>query len=330
MKPRLGITIGDFNGIGPEVVLKAIALPAVRKICQPYLIGPLSIFESVAKLCKINVSFERTTVHNTPKGKIPVIDVGEGISSDIKFGQPSRVAGRTAGQAIEKAIELTLRNKLDAFVTAPVSKESLHLAGYNFPGQTEMIALFSGTQRVLMVLGNQHLKVGLVTIHTALRDVPLQISKEKIIDKTTLLYESLQQDFKIKDPKIAILSLNPHAGEHGVIGTEEETLIIPAITEVRNKKWAIEGPFAADGFFGTHSYRYFDAVLAMYHDQGLIPLKMIDFEKGVNFTAGLKIVRTSPDHGTAYDIAGKNKASPSSMIEAIRWAVTISQNRHHS
>lgn len=327
MKPRIGITIGDFNGIGPEVALKALRSPSIRKLCHPYLIGPLAIFEEVAKHLKIRIPLERSTVHTVPKSSIPVIDVGDGIPAEIHYGKPSRPAGRTAGQAIEKAVELTLNHKLDAFVTAPTSKEALQLAGYNFPGQTEMIALLSRSQRVLMILGNKTMKVGLVTIHTPLREVSNQITKEKVLDKLTLLYESLQHDFKIRKPTIAVLSLNPHAGEHGLLGTEEEATIIPALYERRAQGWAIDGPFAADGFFGTHLYKKYDAVLAMYHDQGLIPLKMLDFERGVNFSAGLKIVRTSPDHGTAYDRAGKNQASPSSMIEAIRWAVLIARNR---
>jgi len=223
-----------------------------------------------------------------------------------------------------------MQKKIDAIVTAPASKEALHLAGYNFPGQTEMIALLTRSQRVLMMLGNSFLKVGLVTIHTAIKDVAQQISKEKILDKLSIINESLKTDFRIQKPTIAVLGLNPHAGEHGIIGNEEDTIIVPALTEARTKGLHVEGPFSSDGFFGMHSYKKFDGVLAMYHDQGLIPLKMLGFDQGVNFSAGLKIIRCSPDHGTAYDIAGKNKASITSMLAAIRWAVTIAKNRRHT
>lgn len=327
MKPRIGITIGDFNGVGPEVALKAVRQPAVKKICFPFLIGPYQIFEEVANSYRIPVKLERTTLHAIPKGAIPVLDVGDGIPADIQYGTPTKASGKSAGVAIERAVEETLHGKLDAIVTAPASKEALHMAGYNFPGQTEMIALLSGSKRVLMVLGNSAMKVGLVTIHTPIRDVSQQITKEKIVDKILILSQSLRIDFKISTPSIGVLALNPHAGEHGILGMEEETIILPALEEARRQGFNVEGPFSPDAFFGLHAYKKYDAILAMYHDQGLIPMKMLDFERGVNFSAGLSIVRTSPDHGTAYDIAGKNKASVASMIEAIRWAATIALNR---
>ena len=330
MKPKIGITIGDFNGIGPEIALKAATHPTVKKICTPYLIGPFPIFEEVVRSYKLKLHIERATVLTNPKGFIPIIDVGDAIAAEITYGVPSKASGRNAGLAIEYGVELAMQKKIDAIVTAPASKEALHLAGYNFPGQTEMIALLTRSQRVLMMLGNSFLKVGLVTIHTAIKDVAQQISKEKILDKLSIIDESLKTDFRIQKPTIAVLGLNPHAGEHGIIGNEEDAIIVPALTEARTKGLRVEGPFSSDGFFGMHSYKKFDAVLAMYHDQGLIPLKMLGFDQGVNFSAGLKIVRCSPDHGTAYDIAGKNKASVTSMLAAIRWAVTIANNRRRT
>jgi 4-hydroxythreonine-4-phosphate dehydrogenase len=212
-------------------------------------------------------------------------------------------------------------------VTAPASKEALNLAGYNFPGQTEMVTLLSRSQRVAMMLVSDSLRVGLVTIHCAVKDIANGISKEKIIEKISIVDEMLKKDLGIKKPRLALLGLNPHAGENGLLGIEESEHLLPALAEAKSAGTDIDGPYPADAFFGKHAYRRYDAVVAMYHDQGLIPLKMLAFEKGVNVSAGLKIIRTSPDHGTAYDIAGKNKASITSMLEAIRLAVRIFHNR---
>ncbi len=327
MKPKIGLTIGDFNGVGPELLLKAVYNPTVKKLCQPLLIGPYAIFEEVARRLRIRVSIMRSSLYTASSKTIPVLDIGDAIAADIQYGIPTKTSGQVAGLAIERAVELALQQKIDAIVTAPVSKEALHLAGYNFPGQTEMIALLSHSQKVLMLLGNRTMKVGLVTIHTPIKDIALQISKEKILDKLSILIHSLKTDFGINRPTVAVLGLNPHAGEHGILGNEEDTIILPAINEARQQGMNVEGPFSPDAFFGIHLYKKFDAILAMYHDQGLIPLKMADFEHGVNFSAGLKVIRCSPDHGTAYDLAGKQKASVNSTIEAIKWAVMIAKNR---
>ncbi len=327
MKPIIAITVGDFNGIGPEIALKATCNPSVKKICTPVLIGPFAIFTYIAKQLKVKTKIAKTTLPLINKKEISVIDVGDGIPADIQYGMPSKSAGRSAGAAIELAVELCSQKKIDAIVTAPASKETLNLAGYNFPGQTEMIALFSRSQRVAMILVSDKMRVGLVTIHTSIKNVADQISKDKIIEKLSIVNESLKMDFKIKKPRIAVLALNPHSGEHGLIGNEEEQIIKPAITDVINKDVYAEGPFSPDSFFGMHYYKKFDAIIAMYHDQGLIPFKMKSFGKGVNYSAGLNIIRTSPDHGTAFDIAGKNKADISSIIEAIKLAVKISSNR---
>jgi len=271
----------------------------------------------------------KTTFPLLPRSFVPVVDVGDAIWSDVTFGTPTKLSGRNAGVAIERAVELCLQQKVQAMVTAPSSKEALNLAGFNFPGQTEMIALLSHSQRVAMMLIGGTMRVGLVTIHTGINNVSAQITKEKTLDKLTIVHQSLRDDFGIKKPRIAVLALNPHAGEKGIIGTEEDEIIIPALTEAKAAGILAEGPFPADGFFGSAAYKKYDGILAMYHDQGLIPLKMLAFDKGVNFSAGLKIVRTSPDHGTAFDLAGKNKANISSMLEAIKLAVSISHSRQH-
>lgn len=337
MKPTLAITIGDFNGIGPEVALKAILRPAIKKLCTPVLVGPLNVFEQSAKHYKLRLKFAKTSLPlsqslvsirtSSSATMIPVVDVGDGIAADIQYGIPTKASGRSAGAALERSVELCLQGKVDAIVTAPVSKEALNLAGYNFPGQTEMIALLSHSQQVVMMLISKDMRVGLVTIHTAIKNVSNQISKEKIKEKISIIDKSLKRDFRIKKPRIAVLALNPHIGEKGLIGMEDDTMTVPAIVESKEASILAEGPFPADAFFGNHSYKNFDAVVAMYHDQGLIPVKMSAFEKAVNFSAGLKIVRTSPDHGTAYDIAGKNKANTSSTIEAIQLAIRIIANR---
>jgi 4-hydroxythreonine-4-phosphate dehydrogenase len=328
LKPIVAITIGDFNGIGPEIALKSILHPSVKKICTPLLIGPIGIFDRYVRQLKLKVKLSKATIPLLRHPNIPVIDVGDGIESEIQYGSPTKSSGKSAGAAIERAVELCLQRKVAAMVTSPISKEALNIAGYSFPGQTEMIALLSHSQRVAMVLISNSMKIGLVTIHTGLKNIAEQISKEKIIEKISIISESLKTDFRIKKPRLAVLGLNPHSGENGLIGMEENEIISPAIKESQATGIFAEGPFSADAFFGKHEYKRFDAVIAMYHDQGLIPLKMSSFGKGVNFSAGLKIIRTSPDHGTAYDIAGKNKANLSSMIEAIKLAVQISKYRN--
>jgi 4-hydroxythreonine-4-phosphate dehydrogenase len=330
LKPIIAITIGDFNGVGPELALKSATHQLVLKTCIPVLVGPLSVWEYTAKQCKLKCNFERATLASLQRPlrhSIPVVDVGDGIGADVHYGSPTKVSGRSAGTALERAVELCIQNKVAAMVTAPVSKEALNSAGYNFPGQTEMITLLTRSQSVVMMLVSDTMRVGLVTIHTGLKNVASQISREKVIEKITIINESLKRDFRVLKPKIAVLALNPHCGENGLIGTEENDIIIPAIKATQTAGIHAEGPFPADSFFGNHTYKNFHAIVAMYHDQGLIPLKMNSFGKGVNFSAGLKIIRTSPDHGTAYDIAGKNKANLSSMLEAIKLALTISKNR---
>jgi len=327
LKPIIGITIGDFNGIGPELAIKVANEPSIKKICVPALIGPLNIFEAVSRNYKIKCNFTKLTIPVPQKSSVPVIDVGDGIEADINYGKPTKASGRSAGAAIERAVELCLLKKIDAIVTAPASKEALHLAGYNFPGQTEMIALLSRSKQVAMFLVTKTFKVGLVTIHTGIRNVAENITKEKLYEKIAIINKSLEKDFNIRSPEIAVLALNPHAGENGLIGNEEKQIIEPAIESAKVSGIKVRGPFPADAFFGTQQYKKYDAVIAMYHDQGMIPFKMYAFDKGVNFSAGLEIIRTSPDHGTAYDIAGKNKANISSMLEAVKLAVQIVHNR---
>ena len=312
--------MGDFNGIGPEVTLNALQFPEVKKICQPVLIGSMDVFEwNAQRLERIRKNFVRGLIH--------IVDIRKFHKPKIEFGKVSKEAGAYAGEAIEKAAELCLEGSLDAMVTSPVSKDAMSLAGYRYSGQTEMLSELTKSNRVAMMLVAGDLRVGLATVHVPLSNVHKKISKQTIAEKLSVIHLSLRRDFGIKSPNIAVLALNPHAGENGMIGEEEKKYIVPVLRSMQKKKIYADGPFPADGFFGTHAYTKYDAVLAMYHDQGLIPLKMLGFDIGVNFSAGLPIVRTSPDHGTAFDIAGKGIANPRSMIEAIKLAVTIVKNR---
>lgn len=329
MRPIIGITIGDFNGIGPEVTLKSIITPPVRKSIQPLLIGSYELFRHHASL--LNIDVELTEVPNlktkVKNGAIPVLTVHNATAKNLQFGRTAPDAGVCAGMAIEKAIQLCLEKELDAMVTAPVSKEALHYAGYNFPGQTEMLAMLTRSERVTMMLLSKTMRVALATVHIPIKKVSESLFVDRIVEKLETVSTSLRRDLGIKEPSIAVLGLNPHAGENGAIGTEEIEVIIPAIKKAVEKGIRVFGPYPADGFFASQNYKNHDAILAMYHDQGLIPLKMTGFDEGVNFSAGLKIIRTSPDHGTAFDIAGKNIANPGSMISAIDLAASIIQHR---
>jgi 4-hydroxythreonine-4-phosphate dehydrogenase len=325
VKPTIAITIGDFNGIGPEIALKAAAHPSTRKLCIPLLVGPKNVFEHVSEKLKIRIKLEKAIYPWGEKNIVPVVDVGDGLWADVRYGETSKSAGKTAGIAIEKAVELCKNGKASAMVTAPVSKEAMQLAGYSFPGQTEMIALLSRSKSVAMMLVSKEMRIGLVTIHTSLQSVPGGITKEKIVEKAGIINASLSTNFRVKAPSIAVLGLNPHAGENGLLGSEEQDIIRPAIEELKSAGINIAGPFSADAFFGKGAYKSYGAILAMYHDQGLIPVKMSSFGTTVNFSAGLNIIRTSPGHGTAFDIAGKGKADISSMLEAIKYAVSFAK-----
>ncbi len=329
MKPIIAVTIGDFNGIGPEVALKSILTPSLRRSVRPVLVGSYDIFRHYAKLLKLKVDLVsvESLSQKIPAGSVPVLTVHGATAKNLQIGKNSPDAGVCAGMAIERAIKLCLEKEAHAMVTAPVSKEALHFAGYNFPGQTEMLAMLTRSDKVTMMLLSSTMRVALATVHVPLKKVSEHLSVERIMDKLETVQSSLKKDFGISRPSIAVLGLNPHAGENGAIGTEEKEIIQPAIKKGVDAGINVTGPFPADGFFASGNYRQFDAILAMYHDQGLIPLKMSGFDEGVNFSAGLKIIRTSPDHGTAFDIAGKNKANPGSMTAAITLAASIIAER---
>lgn len=329
MKPELGITMGDFNGIGPEVTLKALRKSEIWDICHPVLIGSIDVFAWYSERLGLKAMFQEIEQiqRRSSRGSIPVLNLRKFQKPKIVCGTISTEGGSYAGEALEKAVKLCHVHELDGMVTAPVSKAAMLSAGYDYPGQTEMLADLSHSRHVAMMLVAGKMRVGLATVHVALNRVAKDISEQSVIERLSVVHRALRKDFAIPSPRIAVLGLNPHAGENGKMGKEEQEIVTPAIRFLQRKRMLVEGPFPADGFFGVKAHKRYDAVFAMYHDQGLIPLKIMGFDVGVNVTAGLPFVRTSPDHGTAFDIAGKGLANPRSMIEAIKLAVDIFNNR---
>lgn len=329
-RPRIAVTLGDFNGVGPEVVLKSLMDSRLARFVQPVVIGSAHVLNVHASKLGYN-DLRIQVVHKVPEvihpGEIVVLDVGQGEKPNVVFGETSAEAGKLAMKAVEHATDLCLQEEVDGMVTAPISKEAISLAGFKDPGHTEFIAKRIGRDEYTMMMISEELRVGLVTGHIPIWDVPKGVTRDAILDKIRVISASLVQDFGIQRPKIAVLGLNPHAGDGGVLGREEAESIIPAVRAACDESHLVFGPFPADGFFAIGGYRLYDAVLAMYHDQGLIPFKTLAFESGVNYTAGLTIVRTSPDHGTAFNIAGEGKASPGSMRSAIYLALDVARRR---
>lgn len=329
-RPRIAISMGDFNGIGPEIALKCLSDSRFLRYLRPTLIGSLDIFQSQADrlgLSQMSLQLAETVADSDNSAVIPVVDVSDGLKHEVQFGQLSADAGRLAMIAVERAVDLCLAGDSDAVVTAPISKDAISRAGYDVPGHTEFVAHQCGAAGHTMMMVSGDIRIGLVTGHVPIWNVPDMITEETILEKLEIISSSLILDFGIQRPRIAVLGLNPHAGEAGIMGKEEEEVIIPAVSEAKKNGIHAYGPYPADGFFGTASYRNYDAVLAMYHDQGLVPFKTLAFESGVNYTAGLPIVRTSPDHGTAFDIAGQGVAVPTSMRSAIYLALEIARRR---
>jgi len=330
MKPRIAITIGDPNGIGPEVVLKCLADSRLTKYFDPILVGSTEVFAAHAR----SLGFEEFRFHESLQfvekrddSNWPVVDISGDVPLALNIGHITEAAGRLSFRAVERATELCLSGEVDAMVTSPISKEAISLAGYASPGHSEFLAYKTGCKSFTMMMVADKLRVGLVTGHIPVAGVSAAVSPELILSRLEIIVASLKQDFAISHPRIAVLGLNPHAGDGGVLGQEEPDKIVPALIESKKRGYHVQGPFPADGFFAAGAYRSFDAVLAMYHDQGLVPFKILAFDTGVNFTAGLPIVRTSPDHGTAYDIAGLGKASPGSLRSAIFLAIDIVRRR---
>jgi len=327
MLPKLAISIGDINGIGPEVILKTLQDHDFSS-SVPIILSPFEVVGYYSDTLELPLDFNYcTTFDDISLGRINVL-WDEPFSGEIEPGDLSKSSGLTAMKSIEKCIDLTKDALTNAMITAPISKEAIHLAGYHIPGHTEFLAEKCEVDEVLMMLVNDGLRVALVTAHVPIREVSDHVTSDLITKKAQLLHHSLKYDFGLSEPTIAVLGLNPHAGDGGVIGKEEIDIISPAIEHAREIGIHLEGPFPADGFFGHQLHTQFDAIIAMYHDQGLAPFKLLSFGKGVNLTAGLPIIRTSPDHGTAFNIAGKNLANPSSFIQAYQLAIELVHQRY--
>ena len=327
-KIRVAITQGDTNGVGYEVILKVFSDPNILELCTPIIYGSPKIASYHRKALNLEVPY--TIINHAEEARDGRVNLLACFDDEIKIeiGQPSQEAGAAALKALDRAMTDYRSELYDVLVTAPINKATIQSPGFHFPGHTEYIETSVGEgQKALMILMNETLRVALVTTHLPIKDIAKAITKEGIVEKATIFHKALKRDFRISSPRIAVLSLNPHAGDNGLLGSEEKDIILPAIEELADKGIQAFGPFAADGFFGSGAYDHFDGVLAMYHDQGLAPFKTIALESGVNYTAGLPIVRTSPDHGTAYDIAGKGVADENSMRQAIFTAIDVFRNR---
>ncbi len=323
-KPRIGITLGDINGVGPEVVIKALSDSRMLNLITPIIYGSartLTFYKKLLNIEEFNYSQVRTKGQFAAR-QLNVVSCWDD-NLEINPGKASKETGKASLAALKQASEELKEGLIDALVTAPIDKHSIHSEEFPFKGHTEFLTEYFGAPHSVMFMVSDAIKIGLVTEHVAVKDITTHVTKERIETKLNIMHQSLRKDFGINKPRIAVLGLNPHAGDNGLIGEEDEQIIKPVVLEQRNKGKLIFGPFPADGFFATGSHTKYDAVLAMYHDQGLIPFKSIAFEEGVNFTAGLSIIRTSPDHGTGYGIAGKNQANESSMREAIYRACDI-------
>ncbi len=324
----IAFTCGDINGIGPEICLKTINdiyNPQERKVI---LFCPSSIFEYTLDSLSKSLSYKIVKKYFPGEYDSEFVSVVDFGTYKQQFGKPTKQSGAAAFKALEKASGLVISKKADAMVTAPISKEAFKMAGINYPGQTELLAELSGSKKYLMTFLSDEFICGLATIHEPIKNISRLLTRKRLELALEILYNTLLNDLKIILPKIAVLGLNPHAGENGNIGNEEKSIIIPAIESFKNP--SISGPFVPDAFFGNQLQKKYDAVLGMYHDQVLIPFKMANFNLGVNYTAGLPVIRTSPDHGTGYDIAGMGIASAQSMIEAVKWAEKIIDNRRQN
>ncbi len=325
-KIKVGISVGDLNGIGAEVILKTFQNPLMFDLCTPIVFASTKALSYQKKILNLKIDLHGiTNVHNAFPNKLNVLNLWK-EPVPIEPGKPTQEIGKYAVDSFTKAVAALKKGEIDVLVTAPFNKETIQTADFDFPGHTDYLAQeLEG--KPLMFMVTDDLKVGLVTDHIPIKYVASQITPPKIKEKITTMNESLVKDFGIEKPIIAVLGLNPHCGDGGIIGKEDDEIIRPTIKELQENDYLVYGPYAADSFFAGDTYQKFDAVLAMYHDQGLTPFKTLSFGKGVNFTAGLNKIRTSPDHGTAYEIAGKNVADPSSFREAVYKAIDIFKKR---
>ena len=327
-KIKIGITVGDINGVGPEVIVKALSHPDITNHFIPIIYGSSKVMAYHKNIVKdhqftfVSIKHADNAAHN----KVNVFNVWDD-TSNIELGKATEEGGRFAMLALEKAVEDAKAGLIQAIVTAPINKNAMKMAGFDHVGHTEYLTKAFDVPETVMTMVSDSILIALASNHVPITDVADQLNKKAVIRKLKIFTRSLKQDFGYEKPTIGVLGLNPHAGDGGVIGKEEEEFIKPAIIEAKRNGVLAAGPYPADGFFGSSDFRKVKGILAMYHDQGLIPFKLMSFGKGVNFTAGLPIIRTSPDHGTAYDIAGKNLAKADSMRKAIFLAKDLYLNR---
>lgn len=331
-KPVVAVTMGDPAGIGPEIILKALRHGHWQEKSTPLVLGDPEVMNFYASLLNLRVPL--VSVKEEELENLPPIEEGAYIlalssldASEFSPGHSSPKCGEAAVRYVKKGAQLALEGKVTAIVTAPIHKASVHAAGYPYPGHTELLAEVTGCQDYAMMLIGERIRVSLVTIHVALKDVPSLITREEVFRVGRLTWRCMKTWFGIEEPRVAVAALNPHGGEEGAFGQEEERVITPAINALREEGYPIQGPYPADTLFYRQSQGEFDAVVAMYHDQGLIPVKLEAFDRGVNLTLGLPIIRTSVDHGTAFDIAGKGKANPHSLEAAHELAVELGKKR---
>ncbi|MDR4987719.1 MAG: 4-hydroxythreonine-4-phosphate dehydrogenase PdxA [Bacteroidales bacterium] len=325
---RIGISHGDVNGIGYEVIIKTLLDSRILDFFTPIVYGSSKVASYYKKMLNIH-DFNFNVIRSADQaltGKANLVNVFQD-EIKIEIGQSTDIAGRVAFEALEAATNDLAKGHIDALVTAPINKQNIQSKEFDFPGHTEYLTKKFGAEESLMLMVSNTIRIGVITGHVPLSEVPEMITVDSILTKARIMNTALQQDFGIGKPKIALMGLNPHAGDKGVIGREEQQVILPAIDKAFDEGILMFGPYPADGFFGSSSFTSFDGILTMYHDQGLIPFKTLSFKSGVNFTAGLPVVRTSPAHGTAYDIAGKNMAHPNAFREAVYMAMDVVKNR---
>ena len=324
----VGISHGDINGISYEVIIKALMDNRIFDFCIPVVYGSAKVAAYHRKALNI-VNFSFNNIKSAEEANVKRANIINCLDDNVRveLGKSTEIAGESSLISLEHAVKDLKEGKIDVLVTAPINKDNVQSEKFNFPGHTEYLTKESQSKESLMLMVSENLKVGVVTTHLPIKNVPEAITEEAILSKLRIMNKSLIQDFKIRKPKIAVLGLNPHAGDNGLLGMEETEIIIPAINKAKEEGILALGPYPADGFFGSDNFKKFDAILAMYHDQGLTPFKALAFNSGVNYTAGLDFIRTSPGHGTAYEIAGLDQASEISYGNAVYLACDIFRNR---
>ncbi len=327
MLPKIGITMGDPTGIGPEIIVKALSMEEPFQACRPIVLGDREALSRAIQIQHLSATLE--IIEEVPEegylpGKIFLLPLSRLKAASLRFGQPDRACGEAMVKYIEGAVKWVRSGQLDAITTCPINKQAMNEAGYHFPGHTELLAHLAQASNVAMMFLGSRWRIVLVTTHLPLKDVSKSITSNRVLATLRLADEGMKKYFGIPNPKMAVLGLNPHCGEEGLLGDEERKEILPAMAEAKSLGMGVEGPFPADSFFNLSGRYAFDVVISMYHDQGLIPVKMVDFKEAVNFTLGLSFVRTSVDHGTAYDIAGKGLADSNNLIKALLTASNLS------